>query len=1002
MKKRGIFISASAGTGKTTRLVEEYLKVLEENPELDVDNIVAITYTRKAAREMKERIRSELTKKYKDESCKDSQKQRLLDLRANLNFAWISTIHSFCERILKENALFIPIDPGFQVLAGMKQNALLEREIIRFVASKLDEPNEAVDFEELLKYFGLNGVIELFKKAIMSKRYELFYGDLPGNIELTADFKKSKEIRKMTEKFKHRFDEFFEVYRKKMFEEAKLDFESLLFETFELLRSKEFIRQRYIRRFKYIFVDEFQDTNELQKKIIDLLHEPSKNFVLFVGDPKQSIYKFRGADVTVFTRTEKEDFDDSQKEVLEKNYRSHPDLVEFFNRFFPRVLEGGKELFKISYKPSLSGKTRNDFKEIEGKRVKILNLNEEIEISKAQEVEARLIARFIINRVNRGENTFKDFVILLRKFRGDINYFTKVFDEYSLPYYVVSSGGFYDRPEITAIISFLNVLNDPFDNQSFASLLLSPFFKMSFDELMHLKGTEQRIYEALKKSDDQNIKRFLELLSEYMKLKEVVSVGELVEMIINDMDYLAKLAFFNDAERMIINVKKFVEVSKDLSNEGYSLREFVSQMKRYSPDEEGEASLESEEGDVVRIMTIHKSKGLQFPVVIIPRIFGTLKDSKEDIIYDDSVIELGEKHGIIYLNPLKTQEGGWLSELASVENSKNLEEEKRILYVAMTRAKEELVLCGTKNKRNKNSLWGSIFQNNGFYDPDNGWIVPEEFQDLVEIVQSTSIPDQKYEPVEMEKEPLRDIPESVWPLKDLAKRIYISPTHIYGEINIDEILQLDEVVRADKSKDMGILVHEILEQVGNRSLKGTVTTLKSLRLARPRLVDEANFTEEDLKTIWEDLERWFDNPYIKQIEDSQRSFSELAVARKFKDRILYGVIDKIFLYNGEWIIADFKYANYNPVSEEKYKFQLLFYTYATSELFNPVPRKALLFYLKEKGEKMVVEYNFTEDDLKKFETEIDEKIEQFERTVKEWETKQKYTLGQVDSPSRTG
>lgn len=997
MKKRGIFISASAGTGKTTRLVGEYLKVLKENPDLDVDNIVAITFTKKAAKEMKERIRIELTKEYEEK-----QEQRWLDLRSNLNFAWISTIHSFCERILKENAVFIPIDPGFQVLTGMRHNALLEREIIKFVANKLDSQDEAVDFEELLKYFGLNGVISLFKKAILSKRYELFYGDLPGNQTLTDDLEKSREIKEMTEKFKSKFDEFFEIYRNRMFEEAKLDFESLLFETYELLRNKEFIRQRYVRRFKYIFVDEFQDTNELQKKIIDLLHEPSKNFVLFVGDPKQSIYKFRGADVTVFTRTEKEDFDDSQKEVLEKNYRSHPDLVEFFNRFFPKVLEGGKELFKISYSPSFTGRTRDDFKEIEGKRVKILNLNEEIEGLKEQEIEAKLIARFIINRVNNGKNSFKDFVILLRKFKGDIHYFTKVFDEYSLPYYVVSSGGFYDRPEITAIISFLNILNDPFDNQSFTALLLSPFFKMSFDELMHLKGTEQRIYEALRKSDDENIKRFLGLHSEYMKLKEVVSVGELVEMIINDMDYLAKLAFFKDSERMIINVKKFVEISKDLSNEGYSLREFVSQMKRYSPDEEGEASLESEEGDVVRIMTIHKSKGLQFPVVIIPRIFGTSRDSKESIIYDDSVIESGEKRGVIYLNPLKEQKDGWLSDLARIESSKDQEEEKRILYVAMTRAEEELVLCGIKNN-NKRSLWYSIFASIGFYDPEiKSWLVPEGFQDLVEMVQSTSIPDRKYEAVVVKKEPLTSIPESVFPLQDLAKRTYISPTHIYGEIKIDEILQLDEVVRTDKSKDMGILVHEILEQVGNRSLKGTVTTLKSLKKAKPRLVDEANFTEEDLKTIWQDLERWFDNPYIKQIEDSPKCFSELTVAKKFNDRILYGVIDKIFLHNNEWVIADFKYANYNPVSEQKYKFQLLFYTYVTNELFNPAPRKALLFYLKEKGEKMVVEYNFTEEDLKKFEAEVDEKIKEFERTVKEWEMKQRYTLGQVDSPFQIG
>jgi len=1016
MKKRnGLFISASAGTGKTKRLIDEYLKVFEENPDLDVENVVAITYTRKAAKEMKERIRKKLIEKYNESlHLKDRKGEndkikvppsRWLELRTNLNFAWISTIHSFCERILKENAIFIPVDPGFQVLTGIRYNTLLERQVIRFIARKIENKKESENFEGLLKYFGLNKTIDLFKKAITSKRYELSFGD--PNIDfhkpLLPDLKESDEVKEMIEKFKLKFDELYSEFREMIFEEAKLDFETLLFETLKLLKEKDFIRRKYIRRFKYIFVDEFQDTNELQKQIIDLLHDPKENFVLFVGDPKQSIYKFRNADVTVFTRTEKEEFDDSQKEILKINYRSHPDLVEFFNRFFPHVLQGGNELFKISYYHSIPGKSSEDenFCSVEGKRVKILNLNEETEEKIDPKIkEAELIARFIINRVKTSKNSFKDFVILLRKFKNEINCLTKVFDEYSVPYYTVSGGGFYDRPEISAIISFLNILNDPLDNESFAALLLSPFFKMTFDELMKLKGSEKKIYDAILKSEDPKFRRFLELHSEYMKLKEVISVGELVEMIVNDMDYLAKLAFFNNSSRMIANVKKFIEVSKDLSNEGYSLREFVSQMKKYSPEEESEASLESEENDVVRIMTIHKSKGLQFSVVIIPRIFSSVVNFTESIIYDDSMAFDERERGKIYLNPYSENKlgDGLLAELFRTEKSKALEEEKRILYVAMTRAINELIICGIENKNNRsNSLWGTIFKSLGFYDSETKrWIIPEGFEDLVEIVQSSSIPNQKYELV-VEKKPIQEIPKSVFPLKDMAKKTYISPTHIYGEISIDEVLQLDEVIKTDKRKDIGILVHEILEQVGNRSLKGTVTTLKSLRKARPRLVDDANFTESDLEVVWQDLEKWFENPYMKKIENSQKCYSELSIAKKFKDRILYGVIDKIFLYDNEWIITDFKYANYNPISEKKYRFQLLFYTYVAKELFKPSPTRAWLFYLKENGNKMVKEYAFTDDDLREFEMEVEKKIEEFEKMIKGWEMEQRYTLGQVDS-----
>lgn len=993
LKKRGLFISASAGTGKTARLTEEYIKSFEKDKHLEIDNVIAITFTRKAAKEMKERIRERITEKYFQ-----TGNPRWLDLRAKLSFSWISTIHSFCERILKENSMFIPIDPGFQVLTGIKYNTMVERQIIRYLSQKLDDLNTSESLEKLLRFFGLDGTVDLFKRAVISKRYEIFFGDadIDDSVVLVSDGNISNDIKKAIKDFKTNFHELFRDFRTMLFEEAKFDFETLLFETLKLLKEKEFIRRKYIKRFKYIFVDEFQDTNELQKRIIDLLHDPNENFLLFVGDPKQSIYRFRGADVTVFTKTGKYEFDESQKERLQINYRSHPNLVEFFNRFFPHILKGGDELFKISYQPSIPADNSEKFEGIEGKRVKILNLDEEMD-GDVKDKEARLIARFIISRVKRGENSFKDFVILLRKFKGEVDHLMKVFDEYSIPYYTVSGGGFYNRPEISGMLSFLAVLNDPLDNGAFTALLLSPFFRLTFDEIMKLKGSERKIYDAILKSKDEKFKKFIELHSRYMKLKEVVGVGELVEMIINDTDYLAKLAFLKNSKRMIANVKKFVELSKDLSNEGYSLREFVNQMKRYSPEEESEASMESEEEDVVRIMTIHKSKGLQFPVVILPRIFASNKDNVEIIIYDDN-------RNKIYLNPLQEKEikGGTLENLYRTEKNKNLEEEKRILYVAMTRAEKELVLCGINSTRS-NGPWSSIFKSLGFYDNEtNSWLVPEEFEDLVEIIQSSNLPDETFPIDESPSSPITEIPTSVHQLKDKAKRTYISPTQVYGEINIEEILKLDEVLKDNKKRDMGILVHEIMQQVGLKSLKGTVTTLKSLRKAKPRLVDEANFSEEDLKIVWQDLEKWFENPYIIQIENSEKCYSELPVSRRFKDRILYGVIDKIFFQKGEWIIADFKYANYDSKDERKYRFQLLFYVYTTQDLFKPSPKKALLFFLKEHGDFMVREFNFTGIDLKNFESEIEKKIEEFENTIKEWEMGKRYTLEQVDFPFQIG
>lgn len=302
MIDRDKFISASAGTGKTHTISKTYVDLFEEafqpGESIDVSNVVAITFTRKAAAEMKSRILGMIRER---EACNPAWQQ----LRSSMAFAWISTIDSFAQRILSEIGIFAEVDPDLQIGSGSMTNAILRRCMAR----------EFLENEELLKpmlgLFTIDGISEVISRAVLEKRYAMMMSRPTNVIEagfaLHSDQAQSEELVIASNAFKRLFDEVYCSFSEEMVEENLTDFAGVLITLKDILSKPQYswVREKYSKQFQYIIVDEFQDTDSLQKEILELLRSEDNHFI-YVGDAKQSIFRFRGAEVEVITETRKE------------------------------------------------------------------------------------------------------------------------------------------------------------------------------------------------------------------------------------------------------------------------------------------------------------------------------------------------------------------------------------------------------------------------------------------------------------------------------------------------------------------------------------------------------------------------------------------------------------------------------------------------------------------------------------------------------------------------
>ncbi|MFC1809598.1 UvrD-helicase domain-containing protein [Candidatus Omnitrophota bacterium] len=529
-------------------------------------------------------------------------------------------------------------------------------------------------------------------------------------------------------------DRFGKTYNDIKVENKGLDFDDLLFKVAQLLSANTMIahavKNRLKRQFMYILVDEYQDTNTIQARIIESLANDDTFFC--VGDIRQSIYGFRGADVTVMQSTEKAFNEEEKKNVvpLDHTYRATQKVVKFINEMF---LWLNKYTNTINFREMKSSvKQHEDDTPIEV-LVTPFDKDADENIDTGRYKEARCIAQRIKELVSSGTSVrnhdgtrrkmrYFDCALLLRVMTN-VEIFEKCLREERIPYYIIKGGEFYSSEEIQDIISMFTLLERPYEDIPCATVLRSPLCGLSNDGLywigqygaddetmlFYKKVRNVKSIKEISKNDTNKIQRFLEVYDTIRSQKDHRTIETILTLLLDMTQYEYKTLLMREGERKYANIEKLKEVVKnfDRHEEGtlQTFLTYIDSMTRLEIQEQ-EASLESESEDTVKILTVHKAKGLEFPVVFVGDMGGT-RNQKTEGAFTFSV-----EHGLgmsLYIPTLD----GCIEDAISMRNKeakKQAEdnEDIRVMYVAFTRARDRLILSGsmkvTKKDLRKNTL----------------------------------------------------------------------------------------------------------------------------------------------------------------------------------------------------------------------------------------------------------------------------------------------------------
>lgn len=606
-----VLVLAGAGSGKT-RVVTYKIAYLVKEIGVNPFNILAITFTNKAANEMKERA------------------EELLE--RSINGMWIGTFHSICVRILRKH-----YSSNFTIYDTQDSLNLIKR-IVK---------DRNLDSDQFKPKSIKNRISDFKNKGMGVKEFQEFAG---------SDF----YLKIVGEVF---FD-----YEAAMKEANALDFDDLLLKTVKLFEANPSVCEEYSKKFDYIFVDEYQDVNDIQYKFIKAISHVHNNLTV-VGDENQSIYAFRGANLENILNFER-DFKGAKVIYLNQNYRSTKSILDAANHL---ILNNPQK-----YKRELLATKADD------EKVKCYNLM-------TGDDEAYKVLEIIEKLKDDGEK-YSDIAILYRT-NNQSRAFEDVFVRNSVPYEIIGGIRFYDRKEVKDVLAYLKLLNNPFDSVSFERIVNTPRRGVGPKTLGDLNEyrlvTGKDYFETLSDIGTKSAKEFGE---DFIRIREVmndVPLSELVDIVLEKSEYLKELKVSKNPEdeSRVQNVYEFVSYVKEYEekNPESELSEMLNEISLLSDIDQ------SKEEDKVVLMTVHSSKGLEFRNVFVVGL-----------------------------------EEGLFPSRMSMEDEKDIEEERRLFYVALTRARDRLFLTSADSRM----IYGQTI-----YSKNSRFL--EEIKDFVEIEDET-------------------------------------------------------------------------------------------------------------------------------------------------------------------------------------------------------------------------------------------------------------------------
>ncbi len=841
---RHLSVTAGPGAGKTLVLVERYLEILRTQ-ELSVDNIVAITFTNRAANEMRERVRTTIDGLLRE--TVGDERQRWLRHKRALEGAVITTIHGLCSRLLHEFPVEANIDPQFVLLdehqAVMLQEAAVEESLANSIhhgqekivqltqgagrsalarallelywryrgeglslgeIAKLSAANHATEADYSAALRELDGAMTGFasvgrlspsaeeKRGRLTQKWpslrallshppdELTIGSYCQAIE---DFRESRPNKgKGTTSAVESLDELLwgseaknpvrgrvptlafdllardyalavlqllrdiddrlEAEKQRL---SAVDFDDLQLRTLKLLTEHPEVMSRVAERYRFFLVDEFQDTNGLQRDLMTKLGMMPGANLFIVGDRKQSIYGFRGADVDVFREMSVEiEAAGGRRVPLHLNFRSQKPLIDSLNFLFERIFQARAEipadelarLGHVDHEPSIAERGAEDPSPLVELLVSVLpdaarNPTDESDSdaadervqSNVRERDAEQVVERIGSLVDAGFSYGK-IAILFRALTGGWVY-ESALRRAGIPYLTVQGKGFYQREEITDLIQLLRFLDNTTDELAFAAVLRSPLCGISDNALLALRCAPQtdddreppgrlhrrNLLHALRNQseiqfiDDEEraeLDRASAFVEAMIQRRNRSGIVELLRQAVAETEFMTVIAANFDGAHRIANVEKLFRLAEQFERTGANLiRDFVIYVEEFEAvgGRESEGQMDKS-ADVVRLMTIHQAKGLEFPVVIIP-------DLHREPMRRDAPFVLDRRQGLSLKVPDgrgRMARGAFFDELQKRAGWREEFESMRVLYVAATRAEDRLIFSGAVARKGIRNL----------------------------------------------------------------------------------------------------------------------------------------------------------------------------------------------------------------------------------------------------------------------------------------------------------
>jgi ATP-dependent helicase/nuclease subunit A len=829
-------VTAGAGTGKTRVLVERYLDLLLSR-QAHTGEILAITFTSKAAAEMMNRVAGRLDELLQEPEATGSHRHKdLLLLRSRLSSAFISTIHAFCLRILREYPLESDLDPDFLQLNEM-QNDLLIEQTIRTELEKISADEQ--QWLDLFRLFGTGLIHELLRSGIFH-RYEMrpvvdtftrqpdsaLYrevcltflnkmeytfkdfpferiGEMGRNIlqamaasapehpqaqillqtllRLTAH-KDQSEVAFWTDFFSlaqicttrqataykvlttlggnkiwsgssagllkqlsetlvpvarwlkdnpltppgetdlyvlQQVPVLYRLYTQveKNYTAAKreqrwVDFDDMQVLIRDLLYTNKTLQTRIAARFKFILVDEFQDTNALQWEIISRLGELIEHKFFIVGDPKQSIYGFRNADVRVFEQVRNTFAGQTPPEaypgniMFSESFRFKENISSFLNACFSRLMQrSAANQWEVEYTPLVT--MRGDK---QGGQVELALLAEEEE----SDVQARFIAAELRQMLQEQKYQPGQIAVLLRT-RSHLTAVEEQLRRQDIPYKTIGGIGFYQRQEIYDVYHLLRFLLNPRDDAALVGLLRSPFANIADEGLLFLAlENEHPAYwerivhleeiKTVPAAEREKLEYFREQAGRWLNRRDRIGFSELLREIFLQSGYRAVMCAQLQGEQLAANLDKILDLAGDFEQGGFTtVADFTNYLQNliHTQIREGEAPLALEDRFTVKVMTIHQAKGLEFPVVFLPYLEQKICPPRgEETYFDEQFGLLGRIRREGLPAGYTMGESFCMLDLVRQElRRKELAELKRLFYVGCTRAQDKIILSATAKTR---------------------------------------------------------------------------------------------------------------------------------------------------------------------------------------------------------------------------------------------------------------------------------------------------------------